>query len=165
MHYYHTIYATMTLLIIRTDLLRSVTTCRLAHRYQNFGWICCHNVKCALPPYPPPKKLKHHVSICRQWPKKKLNTVCPKILSVTRKFWTFWWIFQTRSEDCQKRLISFVVSVSVSLAGFSLNLLFEYFSKIRWKKNFQVSLTSDKNNGHFIWWPTYIYGHISLNSS
>ena len=33
------------------------------------------------------------------------------------------------------------------LDGFSLNFIFEYFSKIR-RKN-QVSLKSDKNNGYF----------------
>jgi len=29
---------------------------------------------------------------------------------------------------------------------------------------FQQTIQSDKNNGHFTWWPFYIFDHISLNT-
>jgi len=46
--------------------------------------------------------------------------------------------------------------------GYSWNLVSVYFSEIRLG---EVSLKSDYSNGYFTWRQTYIYYHISLNSS
>jgi hypothetical protein len=45
----------------------------------------------------------------------------------------------------------------IPLDVYSLNLTFDYFSRIL--------LKCGKNNGYFIWGPIYIYNHISLISS
>ena len=47
------------------------------------------------------------------------------------------------------------------LDGFSLNFVFEYFSKISWENS--SFLKSDKNNGYFTRRPIYIFDHISLS--
>jgi hypothetical protein len=46
------------------------------------------------------------------------------------------------------------------------NIKYWYLSIIRKSvQKIQVSLTSDKNNGHFTWTAMYIYGSISLSYS
>jgi len=46
---------------------------------------------------------------------------------------------------------------------FSLNLIFEHFSKIC--REIQVSLKSDRNSGLFTWTPVRVFYHVCLNAS
>jgi len=69
--------------------------------------------------------------------------------------------FYSRSQNCEKRLLgSYCLSVRphgttrLPLNGFSWNLVCEDFSKL-WREN--ISLKSDKNNGHFTWGLIYIF--------
>ena len=78
--------------------------------------------------------------------------------------------FQARSQNYERRLIGLSclsiclpVTTRLPLEKFSWNLIFEYLSKISRKT--QVPLKSDKNDGYFTWRPTYVFDHISLNSS
>jgi hypothetical protein len=73
-------------------------------------------------------------------------------------------IFQTLSQNFEKRTVGFVMSVRPSfcphgstrflLDGFSWNLVFEYFFRKTVKKIY-ISLKSDRNKWHFTWRPIY----------
>jgi hypothetical protein len=56
------------------------------------------------------------------------------------------------------------VCLSVRMAGFAFNLMFENFSR-KLTEKIQVSLKSDENDGNFTWRDVGIYSNVSLNSS
>ena len=70
-----------------------------------------------------------------------------------------------RSQNCKNWLLaSSCLSICLRgktrlpLNGFSLNLVFRYFSKICPENHF--SLKSNKDSSNFMWWPIYIKPHI-----
>ena len=75
-----------------------------------------------------------------------------------------------RSQNCEKRLFSFVMPVRLSAWNNSVSTgrIFVKFGISIFRKSVekqtQVSSKSDKNNGHFTRSPIHIYDHISLNS-
>ena len=77
-------------------------------------------------------------------------------------------IFRRVRKNCEKRLLVSVMSVRPSVymeqIGFSLNSIFEQFSKKKVEK-IQFSLQSDNNNRYCTWRPIYIFDRISLISS
>jgi hypothetical protein len=73
--------------------------------------------------------------------------------------------------ELRKATISFVISVCPSVRMVQLRSHWQDFHEIWYINTFlkgvekiQVSLTSDKNKGHFTWKLMYIYDNISLNS-
>ena len=79
----------------------------------------------------------------------------------------FWWhrSFWERSQNCEKGLLALsCLSVRSShWTGFHEIWCLRMFRKS--VETIQVSLKSDKNNGHFTWRPIYIFYHISHSSS
>jgi len=83
------------------------------------------------------------------------------------------YMLRARSQNCEKRLLpSSRVSVRPSIRMEQLDVHWTDFCEIWYLSMFrisvdkiQVSLKSDKNNGHFTWRPIYIFDHISLSSS
>ena len=72
----------------------------------------------------------------------------------------------------RKATVSFVMSVCSSVRMEQLGDQWTEFHEIsdfsifrKRIEKIQVSLKSDKNNGHFIWRPIFIFDHISLISS
>jgi hypothetical protein len=75
----------------------------------------------------------------------------------------------------RKATASFFVSVRPSILlsecnyfdfwGFFFLSLFSFLFFQKSVENIQVSLKSDKNNGHYTWRPVYIFDHVSLSSS
>ena len=80
----------------------------------------------------------------------------------------FYWrhcscVFLVCWQNCEKRLLDFVMSVCLSVRPHGITRFPRFF--FSFSKVCRVSLKSDKNNGYFTRRPKYICDHISLSSS
>ena len=81
--------------------------------------------------------------------------------------------FQARSQNCEKRLLGFVISVCPSVRmehlGFhwtDFHVFFEYLSIFgKYVEEIQFSPKSEKCKWYFTWRPVHVSDHISLSSS
>ena len=79
--------------------------------------------------------------------------------------------FQVRSQNCEKRLLVFLMSVrphgTTRLPNGRIFMTFDILNIFRKKsvEKLRIPFKSDQNNRHFTLRPTYIFDHISLSSS